>query len=224
MGRAQRHAERTGRRAAVLAGRLAAAPPTASSPIARRCSKRPSDASATMARSSRWRRSPLKPVSPSPSCTAAWATRTHWSWRWHNGSRPAWPTTSRAWSPPPRPRSTGSAASSAATSATARDRHLYLYVTAGGASDDRVRQSLLLADGAASQFAASIQAYRSARGADPTVATVWAYGMVGALHFVTLWWLRDQALDVELVTDQITALLWSGLELDQEPRSTKGTR
>ena len=104
----------------------------------------------------------------------------------------------------------------------ARDRHLYLYVTAGGASDDRVRQSLLLADGAASQFAASIEAYRSARGADPTVATVWAYGMVGALHFVTLWWLRDQALDVELVTDQITALLWSGLELDGAPRSTSG--
>jgi AcrR family transcriptional regulator len=100
----------------------------------------------------------------------------------------------------------------------ARDRHLYLYVTAGGASDDRVRQSLLLADDAASQFAASIESYRSARGADPTVATVWAYGMVGALHFVTLWWLRDQAVDVERVTDQITALMWSGLDLDQEPR------
>jgi AcrR family transcriptional regulator len=106
----------------------------------------------------------------------------------------------------------------------AADRHLYLYVTAGGASDDRVRQSLLLADDAASQFAASIEAYRATRGADPTVAKVWAYGMVGALHFVTLWWLRDQALDVEVVTEQITALLWSGLELDHEPRATKETR
>ena len=48
--------------------------------------------------------------------------------------------------------------------------------------------------------------------------------MVGALHFVTLWWLRDQALDGELVTDQVTALLWSGLELDEEPRSLKETR
>ncbi|MGD8829324.1 MAG: helix-turn-helix domain-containing protein, partial [Pseudomonadales bacterium] len=30
----------------------------------------------------------------------------------------------------------------------ARERNLYLFVTAGGARDDRVRQSLLLADGA----------------------------------------------------------------------------
>jgi AcrR family transcriptional regulator len=73
----------------------------------------------------------------------------------------------------------------------ASDRHLYLYVTAGGASEDRVRESLLLADGAARRFVDGIADYRKARGADPAVATVWAYGLVGALHFVTLWWLRD---------------------------------
>ncbi len=93
----------------------------------------------------------------------------------------------------------------------AKDRHLYLYVTAGGPGDDRVRQSLILADGTASQFAERIAAFRTAQGADASVATVWAYGLVGALHFVTLWWLRERALDVDQVTDQITALLWSGL-------------
>lgn len=103
----------------------------------------------------------------------------------------------------------------------ARERHLYLYVTAGGTSEDRVRQSLLLADGAARQFAEGIAAYRAAQGADPTVATVWAYGMVGALHFVTLWWLREAALDADEVTDQITTLLWSGLGLDPAPRPAK---
>jgi AcrR family transcriptional regulator len=93
----------------------------------------------------------------------------------------------------------------------ARDRHLYLFVTAGGSSDDRVQQSLLLADGAASQFAEPIAAYRIANGADPDVANVWSYGLLGALHFVTLWWLREKSADIELVIDQITALLWSGM-------------
>lgn len=92
-----------------------------------------------------------------------------------------------------------------------RDRHLYLFVTAGGSRDDRVQQSLLLADGAASQFAEPIATYRAAQGADPAVAMVWSYGLLGALHFVTLWWLRDQTMDIELVIDQITSLLWSGM-------------
>ena len=93
----------------------------------------------------------------------------------------------------------------------AQDRNLYLFVTAGGTGDDRVQQSLLLADGAVSQFSSSIAADRAARGADPAVAVVWSYGLLGALHFVTLWWLRDQSADLEEVIDQITSLLWSGM-------------
>lgn len=93
----------------------------------------------------------------------------------------------------------------------ARDRNLYLFVTAGGTGDDRVQQSLLLADGAARQFAEPIAAYRAAGGSDPAVATVWSYALLGALHYVTLWWLRDQSIDIDRVADQITALLWSGM-------------
>ena len=96
-----------------------------------------------------------------------------------------------------------------------RERHLYLFVTAGGAREDRVQQSLLLADGAAAQFAEPIAAYRAARGADGGVATVWSYGLLGALHFVTLWWLRDQASDIDRVIDQVADLLWSGLSLEE---------
>lgn len=95
----------------------------------------------------------------------------------------------------------------------ARDRHLYLYVTAGGTRDDRVQQSLLLADGAVAQFAEPIAAYRAAHDADPAVAVVWSYGLLGALHFVTLWWLRDQETEIELVIDQVTSLLWTGMNL-----------
>ena len=96
----------------------------------------------------------------------------------------------------------------------AREKHLYLFVTAGGTREDRVQQSLLLADGAASQFAEPIAAYRAAQGADPAVSTVWSYGLLGALHFVTLWWLRDQETDIDLVIDRITSLLWSGMGLE----------
>ena len=93
----------------------------------------------------------------------------------------------------------------------AAERHLYLYVTAGGASEDRVRQSLLLADDAAHRFEPGIAAYRATGGADPTVAPVWSYAFVGALHFVTLWWLRDGALPIDTVAEQITELLWEGM-------------
>lgn len=98
----------------------------------------------------------------------------------------------------------------------AQDRQLYLFVTAGP-GNDRVQQSLLLADGAAQQFAQPIAAHRAANGADPEVALVWSYGLLGALHFVTLWWLRDQSADMNTVADQITQLLWSGMQLEPKP-------
>jgi AcrR family transcriptional regulator len=97
----------------------------------------------------------------------------------------------------------------------ARDRNLYLFVTAGGTGEDRVQQSLQLADGAARQFAEPIAAYRAANQADPAVARVWSYGLLGALHYVTLWWLRDQSTPMDVVIEQVTALLWSGMQLNQ---------
>jgi len=91
-----------------------------------------------------------------------------------------------------------------------RDRHLYLYVTAGASGDDRIREALLLADRSAEPLAAGIAALRSSQRADATVATAWAYGVIGMLHFVTLWWLREPVLDEERLTDQLVELLWSG--------------
>ena len=51
--------------------------------------------------------------------------------------------------------------------------------------------------------------------------SVWSYGLLGALHFVTLWWLRDQATAIDLVIDQITSLLWSGVDLEVATRPSK---
>ena len=70
-----------------------------------------------------------------------------------------------------------------------------------------------LADGAAHQFAEPIAAFRASQGVDPKVATVWSYGLLGALHFVTLWWLRDEAVSRDVVASQITSLLWSGMAI-----------
>jgi AcrR family transcriptional regulator len=106
----------------------------------------------------------------------------------------------------------------------AAERHLYLYVTAGGTSEDRVRQSLLLADDAARRFGPGIAAYRTSRGADASVATVWSYAFVGALHFVTLWWLRESALDIDAVAEQLTELLWHGLSGEDAPKARPRAR
>ena len=35
--------------------------------------------------------------------------------------------------------------------------------------------------------------------------------MIGALHFVTLWWLRDGTTDTDQIAEHVTTLLWSGL-------------
>jgi hypothetical protein len=98
------------------------------------------------------------------------------------------------------------------TEVSLADRHLYLFVT-GGASD-RSHQSLHLAERTARQFAQGIAAYRTAHGVDPAVSTVWAHLLVGALHQGTLWWLREQTMEIDQVTDQITALLWSGIGVE----------
>ena len=91
-----------------------------------------------------------------------------------------------------------------------RDRPLYLYVTAGGSSDDRLRQALHLADRSATPIAEQLAAQRTASGADPSVAVVWSYGLIGMLHYVTLWWLREPVVDRDRLADQVTELMWSG--------------
>ena len=91
-------------------------------------------------------------------------------------------------------------------------RSLFLFVTSGGSGDDAGRRSLELADRSAVPMAESLAAARSAAGLDPAVALTWAYGAIGALHYVTLWWLRDGQLNPGQLADQLTELLWSGLQ------------
>lgn len=96
------------------------------------------------------------------------------------------------------------------------ERNVFLFVTAGGSGNDRLAQALRLADRSASLIAAELKTHRAAAGLDPAVGDTWAYGMIGAMQYVTLWWLRDPRLDSHELAEQLTTLLWSGL--GGEPR------
>ena len=91
------------------------------------------------------------------------------------------------------------------------DRHLLIYVSGAGSGSDHIDESLRLADPAAARLAEGFAAFRMAQGADPAVATTWAYAVIGMLHFVTLSWIRDSNLTAAELSDQLGELLWSGL-------------
>jgi AcrR family transcriptional regulator len=102
------------------------------------------------------------------------------------------------------------------------ERNLYVYINVNGMGEDPVGQSLLLADGTARQFARNIASFRSADGADPSVATTWSYALIGALHYVTLWWLRNPVDDLDTLADRFTEMLWSGFR-PERPASADGS-
>ena len=100
------------------------------------------------------------------------------------------------------------------------ERNLFLFVTAGSSVADP-GQALRLADRSAVPIAAQLANHRRNHGLDPSVASTWAYGMIGAMQYVTLWWLRDQPWGPKKLVDQLTQLLWSGLA--GEPPGTQST-
>lgn len=98
------------------------------------------------------------------------------------------------------------------------ERNVFLFVTAGGSGDDRLAQVLRLADRSAGLIAAELRTHRADAGLDPSVADTWAYGMIGAMQYVTLWWLRNPSLSTNELAEQLTSLLWSGI--GGEPRNS----
>lgn len=92
-----------------------------------------------------------------------------------------------------------------------RDRHILVYVSGGGHGADHVAEALRLADRSAAPIATRFAAFRVDQGADPGVATTWAYAVLGMLHFVTLSWIRDPQLSAAELADQLGELLWTGL-------------
>ena len=69
-----------------------------------------------------------------------------------------------------------------------------------------------LIDRSAAQLIELFATARSDAGRDPTAAKTWAYAIVGAFQVVTLMWLRDAYCDIDTVADDLTLLLWPGVE------------
>jgi len=57
-------------------------------------------------------------------------------------------------------------------------------------------------------FATAEQLRRA--GLDPEIAEPWAYGVVGLVRSVGIWWLETRALPRERLVEHLTALLWDG--------------
>lgn len=94
------------------------------------------------------------------------------------------------------------------------DRNLYLYVTGATAGSRSSPGVLAFADRSASGLARTLAALRQRSGRTRAAALPWAYGVIGMLHFVALWWLRDADRSRSELTDQLTDLLWTGLRGD----------
>ena len=92
----------------------------------------------------------------------------------------------------------------------AANRELFLYVT-GGTSDDTPLRTLHLARHSALPLADVLANWRSSNARDAAVAIPWAYGVIGMLHLVSLWWINESDTPAPRLAEQLAELLWSGL-------------
>jgi hypothetical protein len=57
--------------------------------------------------------------------------------------------------------------------------------------------------------------WRRRSGADDTVALPWAYGIIGMINLVSLWWLDERDRPADVLADQLAELVWSGLSVSR---------
>jgi AcrR family transcriptional regulator len=102
------------------------------------------------------------------------------------------------------------------------DHHIYAFVNGAGASDTSLERTLEFAARSAAPLIAGFAAARRQAGLDEDVAEPWGHAVIGMLHMVALWWLREPAAkrDAARLAAQLTELLWDGLG----PRSLRESR
>lgn len=88
------------------------------------------------------------------------------------------------------------------------NRNLFLFISADSMGDDRIEQALAIAGVSADPLAATLRRTGVA-GAD---ADAWSYAIVGAAQFATFRWLRDPAQSADETADQLSDLLWPGID------------
>ena len=89
-------------------------------------------------------------------------------------------------------------------------RNLFLYVT-GGTTEQTALGRLKLTERSATPMSAALTAWRTGFGQSTDVAESWAFGIVGMLQMVSMWWLTQDQRPAAEVAEQITDLLWYGL-------------
>jgi AcrR family transcriptional regulator len=89
-------------------------------------------------------------------------------------------------------------------------KELFLFVT-GGPIENRAEQTLYFASQSAAVIAKDIASSREGSRLDSSVATPWAYALVGLLNMVSLWWILESDDPAERVAEQLAELLWPGL-------------
>ncbi len=92
----------------------------------------------------------------------------------------------------------------------AENRELFLYVT-GGLTEQTATSRLYLTQRSALPLAEALTKSRISQGLDPSVAIPWAYGIVGMLQTVSLWWISQEQESAAQVASQIAELLAPGL-------------
>lgn len=104
-----------------------------------------------------------------------------------------------------------------------RHRELFLFVTRGSSADAAAR-TLHLAERSAEPMAELLTDWRLRQGLDVSVARPWAFGLVGMLNMVALWWLHEGDRDAAHLADELADLAWHGLDGPAPPGARGGAR
>ncbi len=89
-------------------------------------------------------------------------------------------------------------------------RELFLYVTRGSA-DDSAERTLYLAQRSAEPLTLLLRRWRESTGLDATATEAWAYGIIGMLNLVSLWWIDNGQPPPGPLAEQLASLAWSGI-------------
>ena len=89
------------------------------------------------------------------------------------------------------------------------ERSLFLFVNRGG--DDMADRTLHLAAQSAPRLADLLALWRRSLGVDDSAVEPWAYGIIGMLNLVALWWVEASDEPVRQLAERLADLVWPGL-------------
>lgn len=89
-------------------------------------------------------------------------------------------------------------------------RSLFMFVSRG-VDDDMGTRSLLLASRSVPRLAALLSYWRERLGLDASSAEPWAYGVIGMVNMVSLWWVASGDEPAERLAVRLADLVWPGL-------------